>query len=136
MKRNFFIAALCLLMAAPLFTSCGFGGSSSKWKKVSNLDEFKQQFVGTTWIARDTYDSKFVINSNNTLTKYFRLPNHDWKKERDYNYKVYEFDDEYRGGKYIQVTFDNGDVMFFESDGTPKYFSHLGMNNGYLSLEE
>lgn len=119
--------------------------SGPKWKTVSNVEEFKSQFSGTTWIARDRgYDSKFVV-SGSQITIYTNLHGANdsgWGSPIRCTYKVNEYGESlYRHGSIQVRLYDQGGndqgTLMFTTDGTPKmYLNAFECNCGSLYLEK
>lgn len=151
-RKDFIMHSVFLLFAIPLCLFCviftpsctGSDSSSSKWKKVENVNEFKKQFIGTTWTCySDGIHHKFVVESSDRIAMYFKLelPNSGWNKQEDCNtYEVSDFvsqSDYIRGNAFIRVILDgNNGQLQFAKDGTPgHYYNGLGLDCGLLDIE-
>ena len=121
------------------FTSCSNGSihSESKWKTVSNLEQFKSQIKGTTWVAYySDYDSKIVIEDG-FATAYTDLHygNSGWGMKTRCSIEYVEYNT-----IQVQLTDMEGHyygTLIFESDGTPvKFLNAFDSYCGSISLVE
>lgn len=136
--------ALCVTcnIACTNSTSSTSQSTESRWKNVSSLEEFKQQFRGTTWESHDTYSYRIVVNQTGTKAElYFNLhmPDRDhWSLQCECITDIYEMYSMYEGD-YIRVALkSDGDTkgsLHFKKDGTPlDFYDEKGGCFGKLHL--
>ena len=137
-------AIFTTILSVTCIIACSSNSQSteSKWKKVSSLEEFKQQFKGTTWESYDTYSYRIVVNPTGTGAKlYFNLhmPNRDeWSLQCECITDIYEMYSMYEGDCIRVALKANGDTkgsLHFKKDGTPMdFYDEKGGCFGQLHL--
>lgn len=142
MKKTILFISMMLVMLC--FIGCNKQeNTSSSWKDVSSLSEFKQQFKGTTWECNtSSYSQRFEVDATgNKVTMYLNLHMRDrdmWSKECVCTADIYDGYDEY-DGDYIRVRLvtldgDKKGTLNFRKDGTPTTFRYLGDDKGRIHL--